>query len=46
MTSIGGDWFEHEDPTTGRKYYANTATNETRWEYPEELGAPACVRIA
>jgi hypothetical protein len=23
---IGGDWVENTDPSTGRKYYANTVT--------------------
>ena len=34
---IGGDWVENTDPNTGRKYYANTVTKKTQWNYPEEL---------
>lgn len=34
---IGGDWVESKDPTTGRTYYANVVTKESRWEYPAEL---------
>ncbi|KAJ8609686.1 hypothetical protein CTAYLR_009387 [Chrysophaeum taylorii] len=34
MTDIGSGWFEHLDPASGRKYYANAATQETRWDYP------------
>ncbi|GMH65788.1 hypothetical protein TL16_g04280 [Triparma laevis f. inornata] len=34
---IGGDWVENTDESTGRKYYANTVTKESSWEYPAEL---------
>ncbi|GMI04418.1 hypothetical protein TrVE_jg7467 [Triparma verrucosa] len=34
---IGGDWVENTDASTGRKYYANTVTKESSWEYPTEL---------
>mmetsp|Transcript_24551 Transcript_24551/g.76972 ORF Transcript_24551/g.76972 Transcript_24551/m.76972 type:complete len:751 (-) Transcript_24551:571-2823(-) len=34
---IGGDWVESTDQGTGRKYYANLVTKESRWEYPAEL---------
>lgn len=30
------DWTVHTDPDTGRKYYYNAATDESRWEKPEE----------
>ena len=34
---IGGDWVESLDEGSGKTYYANIKTKETRWEYPEEL---------
>ena len=34
---IGGDWVESLDESSGKTYYANIKTKETRWEYPEEL---------
>ena len=38
---IGGDWFEYVDPGTGKKYYANTTTQETRWNWPDEITSTA-----
>ena len=34
---IGGDWVQSTDQSTGKTYYANIKTKETRWDYPEEL---------
>eukprot|EP00937_MAST-01D_sp_MAST-1D-sp2_P002590 g2590.t1 len=34
---IGGDWVQSKDEGSGKIYYANIKTKETRWEYPEEL---------
>ena len=38
---LGGDWFEYVDPGTGKKYYANTTTQETRWNWPDEIPSTA-----
>lgn len=32
------DWTEATDPSSGRTYYVNTATNETSWERPAAMG--------
>ena len=34
---IGGDWVENTDPGSGKKYYANVVTQETRWTWPDEI---------
>ena len=30
-------WVEVADPQSGRKYYYNPATNETRWDVPRSI---------
>lgn len=37
---IGNNWVETTDATTGRVYYANTATQATSWVWPEDLPKP------
>ena len=37
---IGGGWFENLDPSSGRKYYSNATTNETTWEWPQDVPKP------
>ena len=32
-----GDWVEYVDPASGKKYYANVITKETRWTCPVEI---------
>jgi len=34
---IGGDWVENTDPSSGKKYYANVTTQETRWTWPDDI---------
>ena len=34
-------WKMHEDPTSGRPYYVNRATNETTWDRPADYVDPA-----
>ena len=31
------DWTKATDPSSGKVYYANTATQETSWEVPDEI---------
>jgi len=38
---IGGDWVENTDPGSGKKYYANVTTQETRWTWPDEIPVEA-----
>jgi protein transport protein SEC31 len=37
-------WVELQDPSSGRSYYANQSTGETKWERPQ--GAPVAQPIA
>merc|ERR1719247_1074186 len=40
-------WQAHADPSSGRTYYANADTGETRWEPPQPVvAAPAPLRAA
>lgn len=41
MTSIGGDWIQQTDESSGCPYYTNTVTGETTWDYPPELAGGA-----
>ena len=34
---IGGDWYENFDRASGKTYYVNTKTRETRWIWPKEV---------
>merc|ERR1712216_40708 len=34
MQQQDDDWAESTDPTSGRKYYYNQKTQETKWEKP------------
>lgn len=43
---LGGGWVEATDRRTGRKYYANRKTKETRWTLPEELTCVATRRAS
>ena len=39
MLNLGsgvGTWIEAVDSVTGRKYYYNSATKQTRWDNPEK----------
>lgn len=35
-----GDWVEHHDPKTGKKYYYNRVTKTSQWQLPTEAGTP------
>ena len=35
------NWVKHNDPRSGRPYYYNVVTNETRWEEPEDYVEPS-----
>jgi hypothetical protein len=37
----GGEWSQQTDPSSGRAFYVNAATRETRWDPPPSSSSPA-----
>lgn len=38
VVTLENGWVENTDPSSGRKYYANTITGKTQWTRPEDAG--------